>query len=156
MYKVASTVLMRCACIELRIFRVIRIFRHILVYLAFRKLKNFSFRITLCSVCVSLWLGVIHLTDSIDWPISDEIWYEHCAPGGRSNPVLLTLPRSVITMRRIDVLVRGDNNERAFLLDSEMTSCNTFFFLVALRPDSGSWPPLTGFPDHTHSTQRTR
>jgi hypothetical protein len=112
MYKVASTVLMRCACIELRIIRVIRIFRHILVYLAFRKLKNFSFRITLCSVCVSLWLGVIHLKDSIDWPISDEIWYEHCAPGGRSNPVLLTLPRSVITMRRIDVLVRGDNNGR--------------------------------------------
>lgn len=110
----------------------------------------------ICALCVSLWLGVIHLKDSIDWPIFDEIWYEPCVPGGRSNPVLNTLPRAVITIRRIDVLVRGKNNQRAFLLDSEMTSCNIFFFLLALRPNSGSWPPLTGFPDHTHSTKHIR
>jgi len=27
---------------------------------------------------------------------------------------------------------------------------------VALRPDSGSWPPLTGLRDHTHRTHHTR
>jgi hypothetical protein len=27
-----------------------------------------------------------------------------------------------------------------------------FFFPVALRPDSGSWPPLKGLRDHTHTT----
>jgi len=30
------------------------------------------------------------------------------------------------------------------------------FFPVALRNDSGSWPPLTGFRDHTHWTHYTR
>jgi len=53
MYKVASTVLMQCACVELRILGVIPIFSHILAYLTFRKLKKKkSFRITLRSVCV--------------------------------------------------------------------------------------------------------
>ena len=31
-----------------------------------------------------------------------------------------------------------------------------FFFPVALRPDSGSWTPLTGLSDHTHWTHHTR
>ena len=31
-----------------------------------------------------------------------------------------------------------------------------FFFPVALRPDSGSWPILTEIRDHTHWTQGTR
>jgi len=30
------------------------------------------------------------------------------------------------------------------------------FFPVALRQDSGSWPPLTGFWDHTHWTNHIR
>jgi YD repeat-containing protein len=30
------------------------------------------------------------------------------------------------------------------------------FFPVALRPDSGSWHPLTGLRDHTHWTHHTR
>ena len=109
----------------------------------FQKTKILSFRINLRSVCVSLWLVFIHLKDSIDWPIFNEIWYEHCAPGGRSNPLLLPFPRSVITIRRTGVLVRGDRNQRAFLF-SEMTSGNIFFFLVTLRPDSGAWPHSYG------------
>jgi len=31
-----------------------------------------------------------------------------------------------------------------------------FFFSMAIRPDSGSWPPLKGLRDHTHWTHHTR
>jgi len=33
--------------------------------------------------------------------------------------------------------------------------CFFFFFAVALRLKSGSWPPLTGFRDHPHWKKKT-
>jgi hypothetical protein len=66
MYKVASTVLMQCAGNELRILGVIHIFGHILAYLTFRYFKKKNPLGLICALCVSLWLGVIHLKDSID------------------------------------------------------------------------------------------
>jgi len=68
----------------------------------------------------------------------------------------------------IQVLVKSDNEilliseeyETKFLEENQITHfishTGTILFYLALRPDSETWPPLTGLRDHIYWTYHTR